>query len=408
MKTSIELNQNTVKELATIARKLDIIGWHEMRKADLIKAILAKRGAQASKSGTKRLSQKSSTKAQSVEPAQQKKQEKPGDPKNKSQSAKPKQPAQSVSGATATPSSRKSTTPEPNSKIGELQDKLSKVRELSGIYDDRSAPNRDRFVLIVRDPYWLHVYWELCARLIERAKAAMGYAWHTSFPILRLFRIVADGMNNPRRDIIRDIRIHSGVNNWYVDVSDPPGTFQIEIGFLSREGNFFPIASSNIVQTPQSQVVSGTAKLDGHWDSVSEDFDRIYKLSGGNETGAGQLKTVFEEQLQRSMSLPLISRFGARSVNYERTKRHFDFTVDADVVLYGQTDPSVQVSIRGEPIRVANDGSFLVRYNLDERRQVYPIEAKGSDGIETQQVIIAIDRNTKTLETAFLDNEEDD
>ena len=416
VKTSIELNQNTVKELATIARKLDIAGWHEMRKADLIEAIRAKRQQQASMSGTKRSSSKSraaessraSKKEVPLQSTSTKKSDKSTDSKSKSRSAKSKQSLQTAIDVAEPLVSQKPTVKDQNPKIGELQDKLSKVREICGIYDDRGAPNRDRFVLIVRDPYWLHVYWELCARLIERAKAAMGYAWHTSVPILRLFRIVADGMNNPRRDIIRDIRIHSGVNNWYVDVSDPPGTFQIEIGFLSREGNFFPIASSNIVQTPQSQVVSGTAKLDGHWDSVAEDFDRIYKLSGGNETGAGQLKTVFEEQLQRSMSLPLISRFGARSINYERTKRHFDFAVNADVVLHGQTDPSVQVSIRGEPIRVANDGSFMVRFNLDERRQVYPIEARGSDGIETQQVIIAIDRNTKTLETVFLDNDEED
>ncbi len=394
MKTSNELNQSTVKELATIARKLDIVGWHDMRKADLIEAILAKRHTEIRK--TKKKTVAAPTPSVKKENSVKSKISKTTSLPEKHKSARKPQ-AQTVSA----PSVRKP-------HLDELNDKLSKVREISGIYNDGSGQDRDRFVLLVRDPFWLHVYWELCSRLIERAKAAMGHAWHTAVPILRLFRIVADGMNNPRRDIVRDIRIHGGVNNWYVDVQDPPGTFQIEIGFVSREGNFFPIASSNIVQTPQSQIVAGTAKLDGHWDSVSEDFDRIYKLSGGTEKNGGELKTVFEEQLRRSMSLPLISRFGARSAHYERTKRNFEFAVNADIVIYGQTDPSVQITISGEPIRVANDGSFSIRYNLDEKRQVYPIEAKGSDGIETQQVILAIDRNTKTLETVFLENSEED
>ncbi|MCL2304159.1 MAG: DUF4912 domain-containing protein [Planctomycetaceae bacterium] len=384
MKTSSNLNQSTVKELASLARKLNIAGWHEMRKTDLVNAILAK----------KRASTKSTT-AKKGTPAPEKKS------KKSPQTEKPKNSSQTAV--------KTADLPKPPLKTkSELPKKLDKMRGISGIYEDKTGASQDRFVLLVRDPYWLHVYWELCSRLIERAKAAMGHSWHTAVPILRLFRIVADGFNNPRRDLVRDIRIHSEVNNWYVDVQDPPGTFQVEIGFLSQEGNFFPVASSNIVQTPQSQVVAGTAQLDGHWGSVAEDFERIYKLSGGTEKRGAELKTVFEEQLRRSMSLPLISRFGTRSINYEKTKRNFDFTVNADVVIYGQTDPSVQVSIRGEPIRVANDGSFSIRYSLAEKRHVYPVEAKGSDGIETQQVILAIDRNTKTLETVFLENDDED
>ena len=396
VKTSSELTQCTVKELAALARKLDIAGWHEMRKVDLIHAILAKRQSTA-----KSVKSPKAVKTKKETPVPAKKTEK------STQMKQSKSSAQVVAKAVDSPKpplKQKEVPP----KTGGQQVKLDKMSGLSGIYKDTTGANRDRFVLLVRDPFWLHVYWELCSRLIERAKAAMGYSWHTAVPILRLFRIVADGMNNPRRDIVRDIRIHSEVNNWYVDVQDPPGTFQVEIGFLSRENNFFPVASSNIVQTPPNQVVTGTAQLDGHWGSVAEDFERIYKLSGGTEKRGSELKAVFEEQLRRSMSLPLISRFGTRSINYEKTKRNFEFTVNADLVIHGQTDPSVQVSIRGEPIRVANDGSFAVRYPLAEKRHVYPVEAKGSDGIETQQVILAIDRNTKILETVFLESDEED
>ena len=429
MKTSNTLSQSTVKELAALARKLDIAGWHEMRKTDLVKAILAKKQTLARKVAAKRTDSLAAPKNNSKQSVPSRPSAKPSArppvqaakatkvvkttkaPPTKPIPTKPTPAKNSKSvalTAAKTTDSAKSSPQEMNPKISELHEKLNKLRGISGIYDDHSGANQDRLVLLVRGPFWLHVYWELCSRSIERAKAAMGYSWHTAVPVLRIFRIVADGMNNPRRDIVRDIRIHSEVNNWYVDVQDPPGTFQVEIGFLSREKNFFSIASSNIVQTPQNQVVSGTTKVDEHWTSIGEDFDRIYTLSGGKEKKGSGLKDVFEVQLGRSMSLPVISRFGTGNVNYEKTKRHFSFTVNADIIIHGQTDPSVQVSIRGEPIQVANDGSFAVQYSLAEKRHVYPVEAKGSDGIETQQVILAIDRNTKILETVFLENDEED
>ncbi|MGL6225256.1 MAG: DUF4912 domain-containing protein [Thermoguttaceae bacterium] len=489
---SADLYQLKVKELAQIARGLRVSNWHDLKKEELVQAILAQRALQQkgqldtsrrmsapkrsnlesppvsvpltptlsktlsktkhqktgveSSSPTARSSNSTLSGPSTLEKGKSKRLQSESTGKKIGKEGLPKEElpvevvkkeigrrtierksgnsgttpvVRSTSNATVSPTSTTTasptttpTTKQPGQKrdvdLNRLQEKFSKVRALSGVYDDSDGTNRDRFVLLVRDSFWLHVYWELRARLVERAKAAMGHTWHTAFPILRLFKIVADGVNNPRREQIRDIRIHNGVNNWYVDVQDPPGTFQVEIGFLSRDGHFFPIASSNIVQTPESQVVSGTTHIDGHWGSVQEDFDRIYKMSGGMKENNEQLKRVFEEQLRRSMSLPLISRFGSRNLGTERTRRNFGFKVEADVVIYGTTDPSVQLSIKGEPVRIANDGTFSVRYPIAEKRQVFPVDAKSRDGIETQQVILAIERNTKVLETVFLDNEDED
>lgn len=449
---SDDLYQLKAKELAQIARGLRISTWHDLKKEELVRAILAQRalGQEGQPSTAQQKSALKSTPKRSspqspplpVLPTESTCPKIDHDPKElpvevvkkevgrrmierKSGHAGPTpvvRPTSNESFSPTPPTLPTTTSPKTKQQeqrqqqreqkrdvdLNRLQEKFSKAKALSGIYDDSDGTNRDRFVLLVRDSFWLHVYWALRARLIERAKAAMGHTWHTAFPILRLFKIVADGVNNPRREQIRDIRIHNGVNNWYVDVQDPPGTFQVEIGFLSRDGHFFPIASSNIVQTPETQVVSGTTQLDGHWGSVQEDFDRIYKMSGGMKENNEQLKRVFEEQLRRSMSLPLISRFGSRNLGTERTRRNFGFKVEADLVIYGTTDPSVQLNIKGDPVQIASDGTFSIRYPISEKRQVFPIDAKSRDGIETQQVILAIERNTKVLETVFLDNEDED
>src|SRR5207244_8344142 len=51
---------------------------------------------------------------------------------------------------------------------------------------------KDRIVVMVRDPYWLHAYWELTHQAIQRAEAALGQDWHGATPILRLFDVSAN------------------------------------------------------------------------------------------------------------------------------------------------------------------------------------------------------------------------
>ncbi len=47
------------------------------------------------------------------------------------------------------------------------------------------------------------------------------------------------------------MEIHGGVNNWYIDVYNPPKSYQLDIGYLRAEGKFFCLARSNVVSTPR-------------------------------------------------------------------------------------------------------------------------------------------------------------
>ena len=81
---------------------------------------------------------------------------------------------------------------------------------------------KDRIVVMVRDPYWLHCYWELTRQAIQRAEAALGQEWHTAKPILRLLDVSSRDTTSTTETILRDIDIHGGCNNWYLDVANPP------------------------------------------------------------------------------------------------------------------------------------------------------------------------------------------
>ena len=47
---------------------------------------------------------------------------------------------------------------------------------------------------------------------------------------------------------------------------------------------------------------------------------------------------------------------------------------------------------------VMPDGSFTVRYSLPNCRQVIPAVARSSDGLEQRTIVLAVERNTKSME----------
>ena len=69
---------------------------------------------------------------------------------------------------------------------------------------------------------WLHAYWELMCQAIQRAEAALGQDWHGAKPILRLLDVSSHDTTSSAESTLRDIDIHGGCNNWYIDVANPP------------------------------------------------------------------------------------------------------------------------------------------------------------------------------------------
>ena len=162
---------------------------------------------------------------------------------------------------------------------------------------------------MVRDSFWLHAYWELSRTGVERAEAAMGQEWHSAKPVSRVFEVSNNGSTTSAERLWRTIEIHGGVNNWYIDVIDPPKSYRLDIGYLSLDGKFFVLCRSNVVTTP----VPGTSDaIDGNWAAVAEDFEKVYALSGGYSAEGPnlELQQLFEERLRRPMGSPMATRSG--------------------------------------------------------------------------------------------------
>lgn len=257
--------------------------------------------------------------------------------------------------------------------------------------------NRDRAVLLVRDPFWLQACWNVTRSSVKRAEAALAEQWHAAIPVMRLLEVDAGTTTSSSERVARELEIHGGVTNWYIDVSNPPHSYRVEIGYKGGNGKFFGICRSNIVTTP---TPGSCDAIDGNWTDVAENYEKIYALSGGyaEDNSPGELQELFEERLRRPMGPSLAARFGLGAENVIKRPRDFKFDVDAEMILFGHTKPDARVTLAGEPIKLQADGSFTIRLAMPDKRQVLPVVASSVDGVEQRTVVIAVERNTKVLE----------
>jgi hypothetical protein len=290
-------------------------------------------------------------------------------------------------------------------KIEEARAQRERLKDLSQscrVGGTVAPPKRDRIVVMVRDPYWLHAYWELTSQSVERAQVALAEHWHASKPTLRLLKVANTNAADSSEQVLREIEIHGAVRNWYIDVQDPPSSFRVEVGYLTDQGRFLALARSNTVTTPRP---GSTEMLDGNWTDVANNCEKIYAMSGGYESRAttGELQELLEERLRRPMGSPMVTRYGKGAQGIFGRDQKLCFDVDAEMIVYGITKPDAYVTMAGEPVKLRPDGTFTARVGLPERRQVIPVVASSSDGVEEQTIVLAVERNTKVMEPVVRD-----
>jgi hypothetical protein len=444
--TTASLKTQSWKDLAEMAKHKGLSGWHAMRKDELVKALMrtvkkrALAPAKSKSSAAKPVRRTTMVKSAAVKshPAHGKPHSghangakvhrrklngrtAPSAAKTTSVKSKVNGKAThtTANGKTAhatangkTPHSPAAGTKQqrPSAKQLRIADRIHRVhaererlKDLSGTFSvaksagKRHAPEKDRLALIVRDPYWLQAIWTITRHSVKRAEAALAEHWHTALPVLRLLEVDGGHTTSTAERLTREIDVHGGVTNWYIEVANPPHSFRVELGYKSAGGRFFSLCRSNTVHTPAPD--SGDV-IDENWTDVAENYERVYAMSGGyaEDNQSGELQELFEERLRRPMTNIAAGQFGSGAERVLNRHRDLDFHVDAEMILYGRTKPDAKVTLAGEPIKLRADGSFTVRQPMPDKRQVLPVVASTPDGVEQRTIVIAVERNTKVLE----------
>jgi hypothetical protein len=254
----------------------------------------------------------------------------------------------------------------------------------------------DRIVLLVRDPYWIHVYWEVSRDTLLRAKAALKEEWEGARSVLRVYDITGIDFDGHNAESHFDIEIGGGTNNWYINTGVPNRTYCVDIGLLSGSGRFIMLARSNRATTPRD---APSEVSDEQWMIPDWQFEQIYALSGGFNVGTGsaELKEMMEKALGREVSSGAPSSFSISSpgVGGRPRARGFWFRIGTELIVYGATEPDAKVTLQGQPVKLRPDGTFTARFDLPDGEQVIPAVAVSADGVDTITITPTVSKKTK-------------
>jgi len=245
---------------------------------------------------------------------------------------------------------------------------------------------KDRLVLMVRDPYWAHAYWEITPETINLARAELGSEQQDATSILRIYD-VADG--EPRR--MFDIELSGNATNWYINFGKPGGSFCVDVGLLARNGRFYTLARSNSITMPPAGM---SDVIDEQWMTLEQEYERMYALSGGFKPGmsSAEMREMFEKRLHQEAASGAM--FSMMSPVYKKPARGFWLNVDAELIVYGATEPDASVTVQGKPIQLRPDGTFTLRFALPDGKQTIDVSARSADHKEERTITPEVERRT--------------
>ena len=103
-------------------------------------------------------------------------------------------------------------------------------------------------------------------------------------------------------------------------------------------------------------------------------------LARGEQFGAAEISGVF------SVSSP----FGG-----EEKRKGFWCSVNAELIIYGATEPDATVTIGGRRIQLRRDGTFSFRFALPDGQYELPVQATSADGEDTRRAQLEFRRRSK-------------
>ena len=258
---------------------------------------------------------------------------------------------------------------------------------------------KNRLITLVRDPEWIYTFWDVATETIAGIKKSMGSKeFGESKRIIRVY----DGEGGHSYS---DIELTDTASSWYIHVK-PDAAYMLELGYRSKRGEFYKVASSNDVAMPPAGV---SAQGDEKWMVKDGVFEKIYELSGGAQLGMssadimqamarGMNPEEFSQLITRGVSSEtLSSQFSAekaREVEETKKQRKFWMVLNTELIVYGATEPDASVTLMGKPVRLRPDGTFSIRMALPDTDIDIPAVGVSADKIDEITITPEVHKRT--------------
>ena len=292
--------------------------------------------------------------------------------------------------------------------------------------------------LAARDPHWLYAHWDLTReqQLRCNARSADGHF------VLRIYAGRVEG--HP----ICEIHVHPESRHWFAHVERAGDSYAAELGYYSSPGKWVRVAVSGSTVTPPDAVSSeGSAEFatipfgfpfarlmeivkaavcenlslaqaieelrrQGHpelphavsrplssWTSQQEQaLAKIINIDDVRRVWMGSLEIteLIRRRLAHEISSLGVSSLSSPFGGVEQPKG-FWFNINAELIIYGATEPTAKVTLGGHEIKLRHDGSFSYRFALPDGKYDLPTVAVSADNTEARAADLKFSRETEYI-----------
>jgi hypothetical protein len=316
-----------------------------------------------------------------------------------------------------------------------VMEELSSVDE--GLGDLPSGYGESRIVLMPRDPQWTYAYWDIPNEHKEELRRQGGMRL-----ALRFYDVTDIDLNYQSPHSLQQYECDELAREWFLPIPVSDRDYVVEIGYVCGDGRWLLLARSAPVHVPP---VYPSDWIEDHFMTVTWDqdlrgktlmtlvppskkavmgadgsplYDEIFSKAQSMEAQrvAGSLFGSMHQVPEQAVSsfvfpsgvgmwaLPTVSGLNMSGVGFSASAppirpRKFWLVADAELIVYGATEPDATVTIGGKPIKLNSDGTFRFQMSFQDGLIDYPIVAVASDGEQTRNIHMKFNRETPSRRT---------
>ncbi|MBC7825785.1 MAG: DUF4912 domain-containing protein [Candidatus Parcubacteria bacterium] len=302
-----------------------------------------------------------------------------------------------------------------------------------------------RVVIMPRDPQWAYTYWDVPNEHKEDLRRQGGQQL-----ALRLYDVTDISIDYQSPHSVQEYPCDELAREWYLPIPVSDRDYTVDMGYRCADGRWLMLARSAPVRVPpvypsdwvedhfvtvpweedlcgqtvlelvplSQHMAMTTTALNGSMDNSA--YDRVFGITetaeaqriAGSLYGSMQQAPIHEEAISSYVfpsgvglwAVPTTSGLTMSGVSFGASAppirpRQFWLVADAELIVYGATEPDATVTIGGQPIKLNSDGTFRFQMSFQDGVIDYPIMAVAVDGEQTREVHLKFERETPSRRT---------
>lgn len=327
-----------------------------------------------------------------------------------------------------------------------------------GLADLPAGYGESRIVLMPRDPQWAYTYWDIPNEHKEELRRQGGQQL-----ALRIYDVTDISLEYQSPHSIQEYPSDELAREWYLPIPVSDRDYVVDIGYRCADGRWLVLARSAPVRVPpvypsdwiedhfvtvnfeedlRSQTVfelvppakrmattttTGTGVGTANGTDGNPIYDEIFGMAQGAEAqriagslygsmqhvpGSMQAVSLAEQAISSYVfpsgvgmwAVPTMSGLTMSGAGFSASAapirpRQFWLIADAELIVYGATEPDATVTIGGRPIKLNPDGTFRFQMSFQDGLIDYPIMAVAADGEQTRSIQMKFTRETPSRNT---------